>query len=273
MRHVPGFAPILDLHLAADGVLLEQSSWRGRHLATRRLPCAPAMPGSTPWQGALDALREAFTAAPAAAPALAAGARVRVLLSDALVHHCLIPRQARMVRGEEQAAYARHAFRAEYGNAVDQWQVALCTDARGTGFASLIDARLLAELHAVCRAARQKLVSVRPHFAATQAALAGKLRGASLWLVVLEGGRISAGLYAERTWLHLVSARASAAAGENGADFIARTLAAHSLGIAGAQATRVLHLAAAPEVLSRLRFGADWSVHLHADRFGLGAAV
>ncbi len=270
--HVPGFAPTLDLHLAAGGVLVEQSSWRGRRLATQRLPCGPVAPGLMPWQGALDALRDAFAGAPAAAP-VATGARVRVLLSDAFVHYCLIPRQARMAGGEEQAAYARHAFRAEYGSAVDQWQVALGTDARGTTVASLIDARLLAELQAVCRAARCKLVSVQPHFAATQAALARKLRGASLWLVVLEGGRISAGLYAERTWLHLLSARAAAAAGENGADFIARTLAAHSLGIAGAQATRVLHLAAAPEVLSRLRFGADWSVQLHADRFGLGAAV
>ena len=271
--HVPGFAPTLDLHIAAGGVLVEHGSWRGRRLATRHLPCGPAASGSIPWQAALDALRDAFAGAPAAAPVAATGARVRVLLSDAFVHYCLIPRQARMVGGDEQAAYARHAFRAEYGSAVDQWQVALGTDARGTTVASLIDARLLAELQAVCRAARFKLVSVRPHFAATQAALARRLRGASLWLVVLEGGRISAGLYAERTWLHLLSARAAAAAGENGADFIARTLAAHSLGIAGAEATRVLHLAAAPEVLSRLHFSADWSVQLHADRFGLGAAV
>jgi len=233
---IPFVRPLLDLHCMADLVTVSSSGGK-THLQMRPEP----QPAGTPaWAGMLAALASLLKADNGGAR------RARVVLADRFVRYCLIPREAGLTRADEMAAWARHAFRAEYGAAVEGWHVCVDTDAAGTSVAALIEGELLRGIEAACNTAGLKLVSLAPHFGAAQAGLAARIRERDTWFAVLEDGHLAAGLRTGGTWTHFVTARLGDFGFTPDANAIVAALAAQSLGVAAAREVRTLHLATTP---------------------------
>jgi hypothetical protein len=235
---IPFTRPVLDLHCMADEVSV--SSGRGGTQLQMRPEKQAA--GAPAWAGMLAALSNLLTVDHGGAR------RARVLLADRFVRYCLIPREAGLSRNDEMAAWARHAFRAEYGVAVDAWRVCVDTDPTGTSVAALIEAELMQGIEDACARAGLRLASLAPHFGAAQAGLARRIRERDTWFAVLEAGHLAAALRAGGTWRHFVTARLGdfGIAPDTGA--IVAALAAQSLGVTAAREVRTLHLATAPRV-------------------------
>ena len=234
--HIPFMHPALELHCMADEVVV----LAGRGRTRLRMRPAPRAAGAPAWGPMLDALRQML------AVDLGGARRARVLLADRFVRYCLVPHEAGLTRGDEIAAWARHAFRAEYGAVVDTWRVSVDTDPAGTGVAALIEPELMHGIEATCAAAGLRLESLAPHFGAAQAGLAARIRERDTWFAVLEAGHLAAALRAGGTWRHFVTARLGEAGGAPDMAAILAELAAQSLGVAAARAVRTLHLASPP---------------------------
>jgi hypothetical protein len=238
------------------------SSGRGRtHLQMRPEKQAAGAPA---WAGMLAALCNLLTVD------LGGGRRARVLLADRFVRYCLIPADAGLARADEMAAWARHAFRAEYGVAVDAWRVCVDTDPTGTSVAALIEAELMQGIEDACAKAGLRLESLAPHFGAAQASLAARIRERDTWFAVLEAGHLAAALRAGGTWRHFVAARLGdfGIAPDTGA--IVAALTAQSLGVTAAREVRTLHLATAPRVAA-LANPPGWTVNRWVDPCALPA--
>jgi hypothetical protein len=233
---IPFTHPVLDLRCMADEVSV--SSGRGG----TRLQMRPEKQadGAPAWAGMLAALSNLLTVDHGGAR------RARVLLADRFVRYCLIPREAGLTRSDEMAAWARHAFRSEYGAAVDAWRVCVDTDTTGVSVAALIEADLLQGIESACAKAGLKLESLAPHFGAAQAGLAARIRERDTWFAVLEEGYLAAALRAGGTWCHLVTARLGDFGATPDTNAIVAALAAQSLGVAAARQVRSLHLATSP---------------------------
>jgi hypothetical protein len=227
------FRPPLEIRLMADDVHLAAGAWSAR----QRVAAGAATPGDPAWGGAVRALGELLAAGSGGAR------RARVLLADRFVRYCLIPREAGLARPADLAAWARHAFRAEYGAAVEGWRVCVDTDTAGASIAALIETGLHQGLTDACAKAGLRLESLAPHFAATQARLAARVRERAAWFAVVESGHLAAGLRAGGTWQHFVTARLNHPGAAPDAAAVAAALAAQSLGVAAARTVRTLHLA------------------------------
>ncbi len=233
---IPFMPPALDLQCMADEVVALAGQGRTR----LRMRPAPRAAGAPAWGAMLEALKQLL------AVDLGGARRARVLLADRFVRYCLVPREAGLARNDEIAAWARHAFRAEYGAVVDTWRVSVDIDAAGTSVAALIEPELLHGIEQVCASAGLRLASLAPHFGAAQAGLAARIRERDTWFAVLEAGHLAAALRADGTWRHFVTARLGDSDGVPDIAAILAELAAQSLGVAAARAVRTLHLAVPP---------------------------
>lgn len=255
---IPFLRPRLDVRLMAESVSLSAGAWSAR----RAFPptSTPAASAATPpWRAAVGALAELLGAGSNGAR------RARIVLSDRFVRYCVIPAAAGVTRGDEQAAWARHAFRADYGAAVEGWRVSVDTDAAGAGVAALIDNELFVALDDTCAAAGLRLDSLAPHFAATQAQLAARVRERDAWFAVLEAGHLAAALRLGGSWRHVLAARLD----DNGTVVDVRAiqaaLEARSLGLPEAGAVRTLHVAAPARAGAAREVGGGWVLHRWLD--------
>ncbi len=251
---IPFLPPPLLVSCMADGVALAAGSFTAR----RALPTAAPAGAAPAWQAMLLALRELLDAGCGGAR------RARIVLSDRFVHYCLIPAAAGIARADEAAAYARHAFRGEYGAAVESWRVCVDSDAAGTGIAVLIEGGLRDALTAACGQAGLRVDSIAPHFAAAQAALASRMPPGDAWFAVHEPGHLCAALHAGGTWQHWLSARLAPASALDGAALVA-ALEAQSIGMPAARAVRALNLVAAPQSAAALQLPAGWRMQRWVD--------
>jgi hypothetical protein len=170
----------------------------------------------------------------------------------------------------ERAAYARHLFRAEYGTAVERWRVALDVDARGTTLACMVEPGLVEDVTALGAATGFMPVSLRPHFACAQSALAARLGRADGWIAVLEEGYCTLALRQGGTWRDLAGMRVPEG-GPDGA-FFAAAIGARAWAVEAAGPVRTLHLIGWHGPAAAPRPGPDWQVHAWPDPHGFATA-
>jgi hypothetical protein len=257
---IPFMHPALDVRCMADEVSL--SSGRGGTPLQMRSERQAA--GAPAWAGMLAVLPGLLARGPRGAR------RVRLLLADRFVRYCLIPREAGLSRADEVAAWARHAFRSEYGVAVDAWRVCVDTDPAGTSVAALIEAELMHGIEDACAGAGLRLASLAPHFGAAQAGLARRIRERDTWFAVLEAGHLAAALRAGGTWRHVLTARLGDSGAAPDTAAVVAALLAQSLGVAAAREVRTLHLATAPRVAA-VTHPPGWTLHRWVDPCALPA--
>lgn len=177
--------------LSPSQVLLARAGWacarRRRLLGQRTVECARAEPGQLPWSAALATLGQQLPAR---------RARAQVTLSNQFVRYALIPWQAGLRGEDEQAAYARHCFSAQFGSGAEGWDIRVSGAAPGLArLASAVDTQLLAALRQVASAS-----AVRPQLMSTFNRYRRLLGAGSAWLVLAESGCLCLALFAAGEW-------------------------------------------------------------------------
>ncbi len=251
--------PRVLISMAPTTVEVSRLSWRGQGQRGERGECPLGAPS---WSAPLAALR---TMLPAGVGGAASAAGASVVLSDRLVRHALIPADLGIHRADEQLAYVRHLYRADFGAAVDEWRIVVDTDGAGTGFACAIDAGLYSGLRRVCAEAGLKLASMVPRCAAAQARWSRRLPRRPLWFVAVEAGQATAALFDGRTWREVLAARCPDAGAMPSTDLICDALRQHALGRQAMQTVRSLWVAGPAAAVSQMRFPGAWDAHLLAD--------
>jgi hypothetical protein len=175
--------------------------------------CPGIEPGQPAWTGALAALAAQLHGMAGGSDKLRANLRanLRVILSNSFVRYAIVPWQAGLHGGAEDAAYVRHYFAQVFGSAADGWDV--CVSAAPAGhprLASAIDAALLAGLRDLCASARIRLKAVKPQLATTFNSYRNSV-GESGWFVMAEPGCLCIGLFDRGRWLSVQTVRAGAA--------------------------------------------------------------
>jgi len=171
--------------------------WRGRPLRAERF----AVEDGHGWKETTAALRAQLQNSQWKAGA------AQIVLSSHFVRHCMLPAELSRSNAVEQAAYVRHVFRAEYGDAVDGWRIATDQAASRARLACAIDASLFDELAAACRDAGTRLRSVLPCLAAAANAGRATIRQSSAWVAILESNLCVAGLLESGRWAHIARLR------------------------------------------------------------------
>lgn len=195
----------LRIGLSPSSVEMAAFDWRGRQ---RRTAQFPGEDGANGWKAAVAVLRTQLQESQWKAGA------AQIVLSSHFVRHCLLPAELCRSGTAEQAAYIRHVFRAEYGDAVDGWRIATDEAGNRARLACAIDAALFDELSGACRDAGIKLRSVLPRLAAAVNAGRAIVRLPSAWVAVLEDGLCVAGLLEAGNWRHIARLRMGRISGE-----------------------------------------------------------
>jgi len=173
-----------------------------RGAATQVLGVAPASEPPA-WRAAVDALPAALGER--------APRRLSVILSHHLVRYALLPWSAALKSDEAWRAYAEHRLAAIYGAPAAPWALRVAATApRGARIACATEQALLDALQAKLRERGVRLESVQPHLMAAFNRSRRRLRGASCWLVVEEGGRLALALIERGAWRSLRSRRVDA---------------------------------------------------------------
>jgi len=174
----------------------------GRGAATRVIGVAPAE-GAPAWRAAVDALPAALGAR--------APRRLTVILSHHLVRYALLPWSAALKSDDAWRAYAEHRLAAVYGAPAAPWALRIATTApRGARLACAVEQALLDALQAKLRERGVRLASVQPHLMAAFNGARRRLRGASVWLVVEEAGRLALAAIERGAWRSLRCRRVDA---------------------------------------------------------------
>lgn len=154
-------------------------------MARHSLACDAGAAGEVPWASAIGRLSEAL-------PGLAAGrVRATAIVSNHFMRYTMVPWSDTLTEAAEQAAYARHCFRTNYGVALETWD--LCLSAGRPGLprlASAIDSRLLEALRATFRRSGTPLGSIQPHLMAAYNQCRTALRKGPGWFVLHEPGSL-----------------------------------------------------------------------------------
>jgi hypothetical protein len=202
--------------LTPSQVLMTDTGSALARLGRRRRPAVDAIagcpgiePGQPAWTGALAALAGQLHGMAGERNRLRAN--LRVILSNRFVRYAIVPWQAGLHGGAEDAAYVRHYFAQVFGSAADGWDV--CVSAAPAGhprLASAIDAALLAGLRDLCASARIRLKAVRAQLSTTFNCYRNSF-GESGWFVMAEPGCLCIGLFDGGRWLSVQTVRAGAA--------------------------------------------------------------
>lgn len=221
----------------------------------RRATAVPA--DGDDWRGTIGVLGAML------AEARGASRGAQVVLSDRWVRYCVIPAEAGLDRADEQIAFARHAFRGEFGAAVDGWRARVDIDAHGAGVVALIESPLAEAVAAACAEAGLRLDSLAPRFAAVQSRLARSIIGRRGWLAVLDADHATLALRGDAGWSRLVCARL-ASTGEAAAciEALAR---AEGLGRPEVAAEIRIDIVVPSAQLGRLRLAEPWQARLWPD--------
>lgn len=196
--------------LAPDGLHLHRN---GDHrLVALAADQDAGMENTEAWRAPLAALDRELRTRPArclrgttqlpAALAARLAPRLDIVLSEHFVRWLPLPWQAELETPEEQEAYARHSFRAVYGEVARHWLVRCAAQPPGAAIpACAIDDALVAALRQLAAIHGCLLGSLRPLFAVAADRWQRKLpRGGTAWFAMLEPGRLSLGLLRNRRW-------------------------------------------------------------------------
>ena len=242
-------SPTLHIGLSPACVEMAAYDWRSRlHRQERFDVTGP----SSSWQGAMAVLQQQMQSGDWQR------GEAEVILSSHFVRHCVLPADAPVAGKAEQAGYVRHLFRGEYGVAVEGWCVAADRAGRGGRLACAIDTPLLVELAGVCRAARFKLRSVRPHLVAVANRVRRQVTQPRAWLAVLESGVCVLALIESSRWRHVSCTRLDNAVGST----LFTVLRQQALLLPDADVVRCLYIHGAPPTPASTGEASTWKIEM-----------
>lgn len=147
------------------------------------------------WHGAVKLVPEALRAA------VAAGANVRVLLSNRFVRYAITSNPDGARSQEELDLLARHAFKRVHGEAAAAWNIRLSEASPGKpALASAIDQALLDALRAAIQSAGASLMALQPYLMAAFNRFGRQLPGRDGLFVVAEPSRICQLMWKDGGW-------------------------------------------------------------------------
>jgi len=141
--------------------------------------------------------------------------------------------------GEEERAYARHCFAQVFGHDADGWELRVSYERAGVPrVACAMATDFLAALEARAEESGVKLVSVQPFLAAAFNQWRQQIGDRSVWLAVMEQGRLVLARFEQGKWSWLRSLRVGRRWMESLPDLVIREQ--HLAGIDAASAGEVL---------------------------------
>lgn len=134
-------------------------------------------------------------------------AHLRVVLADAWVRYALVPGSAALISDEERSQHARFIVAEVYGDAMDDWDIAL-TEIGGTdGFVAAAIPRALVEGIRALRSGSARIAAIQPQLIAAFNAWAWRLPASGGWFVTIEQSSLSAAHFSARGWDRVHSVR------------------------------------------------------------------
>ena len=206
--------------LTPSGIGLARASrgWNTGFGPSQWIPVANAA-GAHPGAGASGASTDAATMVEALIRALAESrwrhAEAQIVLSGAFVRYTLVPWSASLSADAERRAYAQLEFESLYGERARQWVVSLDDAAPGEPApACAIEGALLEGVRVACAGASLRLTACAPLFATVVREQRVPLAAPRTALALIEGGRLTLGLFTRGHWRLLINTRpANGAAG------------------------------------------------------------
>lgn len=168
----------------------------------KRLACDAAAPGDLPWVPAVGRLAEAMQDL--------AGGRVSgtAIVSNHFMRYTVVPWSETLTSATEQAAYARHCFRENYGYSSDTW--ALCLNPGQPCMPQLacaVDSPLLDALRTIFLRSGSRLKSIQPHLMAAYNQCRAALQKSPGWFVLHEPGSLCVALLDDAGFSHVKTSR------------------------------------------------------------------
>lgn len=164
-----------------------------------------AQPGhEVDWHGAMFGLESALR------ELIGGVSRLEIIVSNHFAHFQLLKPQgsAGNLSGEEERAYARHCFSQVFGHDADAWDLRVSYERAGVPrVACAMATDFLAALSARAEESGIKLVSVQPYLAAAFNQWRQQIDDRSLWLAVMEQGRLILARFEQGKWCWLRSLR------------------------------------------------------------------
>lgn len=180
-----------------------------------------------PWRAALQTLERAL------GELAWRNADAHVTLSNHYVRYALVPAARELRGGDERVAAARHQLRAVFGERAENWRVAYADDARGNGLAAGIEAELMDGIASALRAAQLRPAALEPYLCTAFNLCRRAVRGAPVWLVVAEAGRLCVSYLDGGAWRKIRNERARGSLEEALPMLLERSRLADGIGGAG----------------------------------------
>ncbi|MDB5928103.1 MAG: hypothetical protein JWN13_7039 [Betaproteobacteria bacterium] len=127
-----------------------------------------------------------------------------VVLSNHFVRYALVPWSEHLVTDEEKRAWVAHHFIELYGEPAAALDYRWADDrANGACIASAVESDLVASVRAAFESTSLRLRSVQPYLMAAFNRCRKQVKGASVWVVLPESGRVCIATTAGGTWQSL----------------------------------------------------------------------
>lgn len=182
---------------------LRLSGLSGKHVVLKQI--YRTEPGhEVDWHGAMLGVESAIRE-------LAGGLRrLEVLVSNHFAHYHLLAPQAgaSKLSGDEERAYAHHCFAEVFGHNAEGWDVRVSYERAGVSrVACAMEKEFLTGLSSRAEEAGLKLESVQPYLAAAFNQWRSQIDNRTLWLAVVEQGRLVLARFEDGCWSWLRSLR------------------------------------------------------------------
>jgi len=115
---------------------------------------------------------------------------IAVVLSNHFVRYAVVDNASQLRGPSERAIAAAQALRAVHGSASDAWQVVMDDAAAGAALVAGVPRALVDTLHATCRAAGARRVSIEPLLARSLNDARADIDASTGWVGVVEQGRL-----------------------------------------------------------------------------------
>ena len=134
-------------------------------------------------------------------------AHLRVVVADAWVRYALVPSSEALDSDAERLQHARFVLAQLYGDAMEDWDVAL-SDVGGAGnYVAAAMPRALVEGIRALRKGSARIAAIQPQLIAAFNAWAWRMPATGGWFVTIEQGSLSAAHFTARGWDRVHSVR------------------------------------------------------------------
>lgn len=198
---LPSWSDRVEVFLASDRIDLVRTGRGLKPVQDARITeCCPPESGIPVWQPALQKLEQQLSRH--------AGSSLEVTLSNQFVRYITLPPQEEITTPEEVKAYATFRIREIYADRADSWVLSVSEwDPRTGAICAAIPLALMTKLEELALHTRCKLRSVEPYLASVYDYWHSILSQERIYLVVIESGRICAGIIDHGVWLSVRNQR------------------------------------------------------------------